>query len=88
MEEVITPRKPLEIFAQRCEIRLQENDSRKGERGWLEGTPGQLYECLQKQVAQLGRSLIDGKGIGLEGIQRQCADVGNLAMMINDKMDH
>ena len=73
------PREEVVAFSKIMERKLWENES-KG--GWLSQTDAYLLKRLHQEVEELVQEL---KGYHSLNIQRECADVANIAMMISDK---
>ena len=73
------PREEVVAFSKIMERKLWENDH-KGR--WLSQTDAYLLKRLHQEVEEL---VVELKGYHSLHIQRECADVANIAMMISDK---
>lgn len=66
-------------FAEQMAVKLRENEH-KG--GWDRCNPYWLIDRLKEEVAELEQAMDDG--LPSEEIIRECADIGNFAMMVAD----
>jgi len=73
------PREEVVVFSKIMERKLWENDH-KGR--WLSQTDAYLLKRLHQEVEEL---VVELKGYHSLNIQRECADVANIAMMISGK---
>ena len=71
-------------FAIEMERQLQKHDGAKGEIGWLEGSPLALFAKLMEEVGEVAGVLLQPVIPTPERVREECADVGNIAMMIAD----
>ena len=72
-------------FAIKMERQLREHDMEKGDAGWLAGSPLALLAKLIEEVGEVGELLLQ-PAIPPEKIREECADVGNVAMMVADRV--
>lgn len=80
-------------FANQMERKLRVYDREKGERGWKRNDVAELFERLEDEVAELGHiihTIYSVPACGLEDMcaqaMEECADIGNFAMMIADRL--
>jgi len=78
-------RKPIEIFANKMETKLQAKDDERGECGWLSSNCSVrfLFNRLKQEIIELDSAFGDCNPCNLE---EECIDVANFAMMISDRI--
>lgn len=80
-------------FAHEMEGKLALNRHKGDRPAWLEADPEVLLRCLKNEVGELERAIGMKKNCPPTGshslladeILKECADVGNFAMMIHDQ---
>ena len=72
-------------FAVEMERQLREHDDAKGRDGWLVIPPAGLLAKLIEEVGEVGKLLLQPT-VPREELKEECADVGNIAMMIADRL--
>ena len=78
-------RPEVQAFAIKMEEKLRRNDSMKGERGWKNCTLEYLAYRLEEEYKEL-KQIISMEKVKPDpaAVSSECADVANLAMMIDD----
>ncbi len=83
-------RESVQWFAAEMELQLSKHDEERGESWKKHGVLG-LFEHLEREVTELKVAIqeaIKNFEIDPEYVIEECADVGNLAMMIADVTRH
>ena len=72
-------------FAIAMERQLRENDEEKGEIGWLSSSSLILLTKLTEEAGEVAELILQ-LDFSPDKVRKECADVGNMAMMIADRM--
>ena len=72
-------------FAIEMERKLQANDKKKGETGWLIDSPTTLLVKLMEEVGEIAELSLRST-MSPDEVRGECADVGNMAMMVADRV--
>ena len=72
-------------FAVEMERQLREHDEVKGDIGWLSSQPLALLAKLIEEAGEVAE-LIMQREVQPDEVRKECADVGNIAMMIADRL--
>lgn len=72
-------------FAISMERELRNNDKEKGTDGWLSANLGHLLAKLVEEVGEVG-IILQASHFPKDDLKKECADVGNIAMMITDRV--
>lgn len=91
VSELLGIRLPVIRFAIEMEAKLLAHDDDRGERGWANDEPEALFHRVVDELEELRPLLVDAKMCDEDKLvdvirraQKECADVGNMTMMIHD----